>query len=83
MYKHNINNIGNKKLPKIALKSSQNQLGLKRCGCKDTIAWLDHWGLMKTTFCRTLIMSKIVLLLNFYKNCGATKIYQLMKIKIL
>ena len=66
MYKHNINNIGNKKLPKIALESSQTQLGLKRCWCKDTIAWLDHWGLMKTTFCRTL-----------------TKIYQLMKIKIL
>ena len=42
MYKHKINNMGNERLPKIALNSSQNQLRLKRCQCKDTMAWLNH-----------------------------------------
>ena len=32
-------------LPKIALNSSQNQLRLKRCWCKDTMAWLNHLGI--------------------------------------
>ena len=45
MYKHKINNMGNKRLPKIALNSSQNQLHLKRRWCKDTMAWLNHWGI--------------------------------------
>ena len=45
MYKHKINNLGNEKLPKIAFKSIQSQLRLKRCWCKDTMAWLSHWGI--------------------------------------
>ena len=45
MYKHKINNMGNKRLPKISLNSSQNQLRLKSCWCKDTMAWLNHWGI--------------------------------------
>ena len=43
MYNHKINNVGNKRLPKIALNSIQNQLCLKLCWCKDTMAWLNHW----------------------------------------
>ena len=45
MYKHKINKMGNTRLPKIALNSSQNQLRLKRYWCKDTMAWLNHWGI--------------------------------------
>ena len=45
MYTHKINNMGNERLPKIALKSSQNQLCLKWSWCKDTMAWLNHWGI--------------------------------------
>ena len=45
MYKQKINNMGNERLPKIYLNSSQNQLHLKRCWCKDTMAWLNHWGI--------------------------------------
>ena len=45
MYKHKINSMGNERLPKISLNSSQNQLCLKPCWCKDTIAWLNHWGI--------------------------------------
>ena len=29
----------------IALNSSQNQLSHKQCWCKDTMAWLNHWGI--------------------------------------
>ena len=42
MYKHKINNMGNERLPKIALESSQNHLRLKRGWCKDAMAWLNH-----------------------------------------
>ena len=46
MCKHKINNMGNERLPKIALNSSQNQLRhLNRCLCKDTMAWLIHWDI--------------------------------------
>ena len=45
MYKHKINNMRNERLPKIALDSIQNQLRLKRYRCKDTMAWLNHWGI--------------------------------------
>ena len=37
--------MGNKRLPKIALESSQNHLSLKRGWCKDAMAWLNHWGI--------------------------------------
>ena len=43
--KHKINNMGNERIPKIALNSIQNQLRLKRCCCKDTMAWLNHWDI--------------------------------------
>ena len=34
----------------IALNSSQNQLSHKQCWCKDTMAWLNQWGINETTF---------------------------------
>ena len=37
--------MGNERLLKIALKSSENQLRLKRCWCKDNMTWLNHWGI--------------------------------------
>ena len=37
--------MGDEKIPKIALKSSQNHLRLKQGWCKDTMAWLNHWGI--------------------------------------
>ena len=36
--------MGNERLPKIALESSQNYLRLKWGWCKDTMAWI-HWGI--------------------------------------
>ena len=43
LYKHKVNNLGDHRLPKIALNSSQNHLRLKRGWYKDTSAWLNHW----------------------------------------
>ena len=47
MYKHTINNMGNKRHPKIALNSIQSQLRLKWCWCKYTMKWLNHWGIIE------------------------------------
>ena len=74
MYKHKINNMGNKRLPKIDLNSSQNNYASSGVDVK--IPWLDQTigALMKMTFCRTLIMSKILLLLSLKRNSGVRKI---------
>lgn len=45
MYKHKINNMGDRKLHKIALKSSQNHLRLKQGWKNDALTWLNHWGI--------------------------------------
>lgn len=42
-YKHKLNNIGDYRLPKIALSSSQNHLWLKWGWYKDMRAWLKYW----------------------------------------
>ena len=42
LYKNKINNMGNHRLPKIALNSSQKHLRLKRGWYKDTRSWLNH-----------------------------------------
>ena len=42
-YKQKINNMGDHRLPKLALNSSQNHLRLKWGWYKDTRAWLNHW----------------------------------------
>ena len=43
LYKNKINNMGDHRLPKIALNSNQNHLRLKRGWYKDTRSWLNHW----------------------------------------
>ena len=43
LYKHKLNSIGDHRLPKLALNSSQNHLRLKRGWYKDTRVWLNHW----------------------------------------
>ena len=41
--------MGDLRLPIISLKSSQDQLRLKRGWYKDTMAWLNHRGIDKNT----------------------------------
>ena len=43
LYKHKINNMGDHRLPKLALNSIQNHLRLKQGWYKDTRAWLNYW----------------------------------------
>ena len=59
----------NKRLSKIALNSSQNQLHLKQCWRKDAMASLNHWGINeKMTLCITLTMSKNIITSKFKEN---------------
>jgi len=43
LYKHEINNMRDHRIPKLALHSSQNHLRFKQGWYKDTRAWLNHW----------------------------------------
>ncbi len=47
LYKNKINNMGDYRIPKLALNSSQNHLRLKRGWYKDTRAWLNLWEIDK------------------------------------
>ena len=57
--------MGNKRLPKIALNSSQNQLRLKWCWCKDTMAWLKHWGIDENDILQNIDNVKNIITSNF------------------
>jgi hypothetical protein len=49
MYKNKLNNMEDKRLPKIASKSSSNHHRLKRGWHKDTRYWLKYLGMMEDT----------------------------------
>ena len=57
--------MGNKRLPKLALNSSQNQLHLKRCWCKDIMAWLNHWGIDESDILQNIDNVKNVITSKF------------------
>ena len=65
MYKNKINSMGNKILPKIALNSSQNHLRLKQCWCKDTTAWLNHWGINENDILQNIHKVKNIITSKF------------------
>ena len=64
LYKHEINNMRDHRIPKLALHSSQNHLRFKRGWHKDTRAWLNHWEIDENVACKILITLKILLLLS-------------------
>jgi hypothetical protein len=45
MYKNKINNMEDKRLPKITSISSQNHMWLKQVLHKDAKSWLNCWGI--------------------------------------
>jgi hypothetical protein len=49
MYKNKLNNMEDKRLPKIASNSSHNHHRLKRGWHKDALSWLNYWGIMEET----------------------------------
>ena len=65
MYTHKINYMGNERLPKIALNSSQNQLCLKRCWCKDTMAWIIHQGINENNILQNIDNVKNIITSKF------------------
>ena len=75
LYKQKINNMGDHRIPKLALNSIQNHLRLKWGWYKDTRVWLDHWEIdEKMLHCKILITLKILLLLILKRNCGVRDI---------
>jgi hypothetical protein len=45
MYKNKLNNMKEKRLPKISLNSNRDHLQLKQEWHKDAQSWLNHWGI--------------------------------------
>jgi hypothetical protein len=54
MYKKNINNMDDKRLPKIASKSSQNHQRFKRGWHKDAKPWINHWGIQEEAIMKNI-----------------------------
>jgi hypothetical protein len=49
MYKNKLNNMEDKRLPKIASKSSRNHHQFKQGWHKDARSWLNYWRIMEDT----------------------------------
>jgi hypothetical protein len=49
MYKNKLNNMEDKRLPKISSKSSRNHHRVKRGWHKDARSWIKYWGIMEDT----------------------------------
>jgi hypothetical protein len=47
MYKNKLNNMEDKRLPKIVSKSSHNHHRLKQGWHKDAWSWLNYWGIIE------------------------------------
>ena len=60
--------MGNDRLPKIALSSSQNQLCLKRRWCKDIMTWLNHWGINENDILQNIDNVKNIITSKFKEN---------------
>ena len=73
IYTDKINNMGNKRLPKIVLKSIQNQLCLERCWCKDTMAWLNHWGINENDILHNIDNVKNIITSKFKEKLRCKK----------
>ena len=74
LYKHNLNNIGDDRLPMLALNSSQNHLGFRRGWCKDARAWLNHWEIDENVALQNINKTKNIITSNFKEKCGVRNI---------
>ena len=66
--------MGNERLRKIDLNSRQNQLRLKQCWCKDTMASLNHWGIDENDILQNIDNVKILLVISLKGNSGVREI---------
>ena len=53
--------MGDEKLPKIDLKSTQNHMCLKWGWFKDTMAWLNNWGINENDTLQNIINFKNII----------------------
>ena len=77
LYKHTINNMGDHRLPNLALNSRQNQLRLKRGMYKDTKTQLNHWEIDKTVALQNINNIKNIVTSNFKEKMWCEKIQRL------
>jgi hypothetical protein len=73
MYKNKLNNMEDKRLPKIASKSSHNHHRLKRGWHKDAWSWLNYWGIMEDTILQNKDTIKKMSNQNLRRKCGVIK----------
>jgi hypothetical protein len=73
MYKNKLNNMEDKRLPKIASKSSHNHHRLKRGWHKDARSWLNYWGIMEETILQKKDTIKKKSNQNLKRKCGVIK----------
>ena len=84
MYKKKLNNMEDKKLPKITSNSIHNHLRLKRRWHKDAQSWLSHWGIMEDTILQNKDIIKNIIKSKFKEKMWCDKeLEEKNKIKVL
>ena len=73
LYKHKLNSIGDHRLPKLALNSSQNHLWLKQGWYKDTRAQLNHWEINETVALQNINNIKKIITSKFKEKMWCEK----------
>ena len=73
LYKQKINSMGDHRLPKLALNSSQNHLRLKWGWYKNTRAWLNHWEIDETIALQNINNIKNIVTSKFKEKLWSTK----------
>ena len=73
LYKHKINNMGDHRLPKLDLKSSQNHLRLKWGWYKYTRAWLNHWEIEENVWLQNINNIKNIVTSKFKEKMWCEK----------
>jgi hypothetical protein len=73
VYKNELNNMEDKRLPKIASKSSHNHHRPKGGWHKNARSWLNCWGIMEETILQNKYTIKKMSNQNLRKKCGVIK----------
>ena len=73
IYKNKLNNMEDKRLPKISSKLSHNHHRLKRGWNKDAQSWLNYWEIMEDTILQNKDTIKKMSNQNLRRKCGVIK----------
>jgi hypothetical protein len=72
-YKNKINNMDDKRLPKIDSNSSQNHQLLKWGRHKDAKSWLNHWGIQEESIIQNINNITNIIAYKFKENMWCDK----------